>query len=251
MDNSSMLIQRQFGAHADKYATSAVHAHGESLARLMELIKPQAHWLVLDVSTGAGHTALNFAAHVADVIAVDLTPEMLQTARRLAEERGLTNIEFRPADAHALPFDDNTFDLVSNRIALHHYTDARQAIREMVRVTKPGGLIGFTDNIIPPDKVTAGHINHWEQLRDPSHHWEYPTARLIAMFSDAGVTVDHVEELEKEMEFDAWAERMGASNDLKATLRQWLANTPVPVQAWLKPRAEGEQLFFKIGRAHV
>lgn len=163
MDNPSHLIQQQFGANADKYATSAVHARGESLARLVELTHPQPDWLVLDVSTGAGHTALAFAPRVVRVIAVDLTPEMLETARRLANERGITNIEFKPADAHALPFDDNTFDLVTNRIALHHYTDARQAIAEMARVLKPNGILGFTDNTVPPNKQLGGYINHFEK----------------------------------------------------------------------------------------
>src|SRR5581483_3205435 len=167
MDHSTPLIQQQFGANADKYATSTVHARGESLARLIELAQPKQNWLVLDVSTGAGHTALTFAPRVAQVIAVDLTPQMLETARALANERGITNIEFEPADAHVLPFEDNTFDLVTNRIALHHFTNARQAIAEMARVCKPGGLVALSDNIVPPDRVTAGHINHWEKLRDP------------------------------------------------------------------------------------
>ncbi len=246
MGHPKNLIQQQFGGHADKYATSTVHARGESLARLLELTKPQAHWLALDVSTGAGHTALTFAPHVAQVTAVDLTPEMLQTASRLANERGITNIEFKSADAHALPFDDNTFDLITNRIALHHYSDARQAIAEMVRVCKSEGWVGFTDNVVPPEKVTAGHINHWEQMRDPSHHWEYPVARLEAMFTEAGVTIEHTQELEKEMEFEPWADRMGASTELKAQLRQWLANAPQAVQAWLKPRRDGERLFFTL-----
>jgi ubiquinone/menaquinone biosynthesis C-methylase UbiE len=201
---------------------------------------------VLDVSTGAGHTALKFAPLVKRVIASDLTPQMLETARKLAVERSVINVEFKPADAHALPFEDNTFDLVTNRIALHHYTDARRAIGEMVRVCKPGGLLGFTDNIVPPDKVTAGHINHWEQMRDPSHHWEYPLPRLVAMFTEAGVTVQHTQELTKEMEFDPWADRMGASEELKVKLRQWLDAAPEPVRAWLMPRKDGARLFFTL-----
>jgi hypothetical protein len=70
------LVQQQFGAHAAAYATSAVHAKGASLARLVELVKPERHWQALDVATGAGHTAAAFAPHVARVIASDLTEEM-------------------------------------------------------------------------------------------------------------------------------------------------------------------------------
>ncbi len=251
MEDSSKLIQQQFGANADKYATSATHAQGTSLARLVELTQPQRDWIVLDVSTGAGHTALTFAPLVARVIAIDLTPQMLDTAHRLANERGVTNVEFKPADAQAMPFDDNTFDLVTNRIALHHYSDVRKAISEMARVCKHGGLVAFADNIVPPDKVTAGHINHFEQLRDQSHHWAYPAVRLQAMFEDAGLHVEHAESFGKEMEFDPWADRMGASAELKAKLRRWLDDAPDPVREWLMPRHQGEQMFFTLHEAVI
>ena len=163
MNDSDNPIQKQFGTHANDYVTSDVHARGESLTRLVELTQPQRDWVMLDVATGAGHTALTFAPHVARVIATDLTPQMLAAAQKLATERGIANIEFKPADAQALPFDDHTFDLVTNRIALHHYPDARRAIEEMARVCKRGGIVALTDNVAPPDKVTAGYINHFEK----------------------------------------------------------------------------------------
>ncbi len=251
MDDSNKRIQQQFGTHADKYVTSDVHAKGESLARLVELTHPQANWQVLDVSTGAGHTALTFAPKVARVVACDLTPQMLDAAQKLAKERSITNVEFKPADAHALPFEDNSFDLVTNRIALHHYTDARKAIAEMARVCKSGGLVALTDNIVPPDKVTAGHINHFEQVRDRSHNWEYPVARLEAMFADAGLKVEHSEAFSKEMEFDPWADRTSTNAETKAELRQWLRNAPEPVREWLTPRWDGDKVFFALHEAII
>ncbi|MBI3741577.1 MAG: methyltransferase type 11, partial [Chloroflexi bacterium] len=83
MSESNAVIRKQFGAHAADYATSATHAQGASLARLIELTDPQNNWTMLDVSTGAGHTAFTFALYVAKIIAVDLTPEMLEQARKL------------------------------------------------------------------------------------------------------------------------------------------------------------------------
>jgi ubiquinone/menaquinone biosynthesis C-methylase UbiE len=251
MDDPNKLIQQQFGANAAKYATSAIHAQGKSLARLVELAYPQRDWLVLDVSTGAGHTAFTFAPHVTGVIAVDLTPQMLDTARQLAKERGITNIEFGSADVQALPFKDNTFDLVTNRIALHHYADARQAIAEMARVCKPDGVVAFTDNIVPPDKGTAGYINHLEQLRDRAHRWAYPAVRLQALFTDVGLKVEHTESITKELELDPWADRMGAGAELKATLRRWLDDAPDPARAWLTPRQEGDRMFFTLHEAII
>lgn len=251
MDDPNKLVQQQFGANAAKYATSDVHAKGASLARLIELTQPQSAWSVLDVSTGAGHTALTFAPHVARVIASDLTPPMLDAARQLANARGITNIEFKPADAHALPFAADTFDLVVNRLALHHFSDARQAIAEMARVCKPGGIVALVDNIVPPDKVTAGAINHLEKLRDPSHNWAYPIARLEALFADAGLRVRHSESFDKEMEFDPWADRMGVSDATKAKLRALLNDAPEGMRAFLTPRVDGAKMFFALHEAIV
>ena len=101
----SSLVEQKFGEAAADYATSAVHARGPSLARVVELVAPQAAWRALDVATGAGHTALTFAPHVGHVIASDITEEMLAQARALAEAKALGNVETARADAAALPFE--------------------------------------------------------------------------------------------------------------------------------------------------
>ncbi len=244
------LVQRQFGAHADAYTTSDVHAQGESLGRLLELTRPQPDWLVLDVSTGAGHTALRFAPHVARVIATDLTPQMLDAARRLADERRIPNIEFRPADAHALPFDDGIFDLVTNRIALHHYPEGARAVGEMARVCKRGATVALVDNTIPSD-AEPDYINRFEKLRDPSHHWAYPVAHLEGIFAAATLQVVHRERLKKEMEFEPWADRMGASEATKTELRRMLLEAPEAVRAFLLPRVDGGRLRFTLTEAII
>ena len=128
-DELKAKVQAQFGASSDAYAISDIHAKGESLAILLELVQPQPDWQAVDVATGAGHTALAFAPYVARVVATDLTAEMLAKTAELAAARGLTNVETKPADAEALPFDDASFDLVTCRLAFHHFPNPRQAIR--------------------------------------------------------------------------------------------------------------------------
>ena len=76
----SSLVQK-FGAASTDCAASAVHAKGGSLARLMELVDPKPSWRVLDVATGAGHTALAFAPRVAKVTASDITDQMFAEAK--------------------------------------------------------------------------------------------------------------------------------------------------------------------------
>src|ERR671939_248236 len=114
------LVQEQFGATAAHYLTSKPHATGKSLERLVELVKPEASWRVLDIATGAGHTAYAFAPHVARVWATDITEEMLALVRTEIDKRNLANMRVAYAKAESLPFEDESFDLVTSRIAPHH-----------------------------------------------------------------------------------------------------------------------------------
>ena len=131
------LVRSQFGAVADAYATSTYHASGADLAALVRAAGLSGTEHVLDLGCGAGHAALAMAAHAADVTAVDVTPDMVATASRLATERGVANVTVRVADVADLPFADARFDVVTSRVAAHHFADPRQALAEAFRVLRP------------------------------------------------------------------------------------------------------------------
>jgi ubiquinone/menaquinone biosynthesis C-methylase UbiE len=245
-DDLKARAQSQFGSASDAYATSDIHARGESLALLVELVRPQADWQVLDVAAGAGHTALTFAPYVARVVATDLTEQMLAKTAELAAQRGLANVETRPADAEALPFEAGSFDLVTCRLAFHHFPNPRQAIAEFVRVLKPGGTLGFTDNIVVPDKQAAGYYNAYEKLRDPSHNWVYPLVRLQAMFEEAGLVVETTRELSKEFEFHEWADRQHVSAANKEKLLEMMRRIPEALQPLFAPRWADNTMYFSL-----
>lgn len=95
---------------------------------------------IIDIPCGGG-TAFRALRREQDVryVAADISPAMLDRARRAAAERGLDSIEFVEADVGSLPFADGEFDLVATFNALHNFPDPRGAIMEMTRVLKPGG----------------------------------------------------------------------------------------------------------------
>ncbi len=250
-DDLKAKAQAQFGASADAYATSSIHARGESLALLVELVEPGSDWQALDVGAGAGHTALAFAPHVAHVVATDLTQQMLAKTAELAAKRGLTNVETKIADAESLPFDDGSFDLVTCRLAFHHFPNSRQAVSEFARVLKPGGVLGFTDNIVVPDKKAAGYYNAYEKLRDPSHHWVYPLARLQAMFQEAGLKVRTTHQLSKEFEFHAWADRQHASETAKEKLLTMMRDIPEALKPLFAPCWADGTMYFSLWEAVI
>lgn len=247
---SENLVQQQFGTHAQAYATSHVHAKGASLKRVVELVDPKPTWRVLDVATGAGHTAFALAPNVAHVTATDITPEMLEVTAQGAAERQLTNLTCEFADAQTLSFPDGAFDLVTCRIAAHHFPDVPGFLREVVRVLAPGGRFALVDNIVP-DGETGAAINTFEKVRDPSHVRCLSLSEWESLFADAGLIVIAAEVAPKAMEFDGWADRMGATPATVGILRTLLRTATGEAAAFFNAREEDGALWFDLHEAIV
>jgi len=237
------LVQDQFGRNAAHYLTSRPHAQGKSLERLVALTAPQKLWHVLDVATGGGHVAYTFAPHVARVWATDITQQMLDQVKAEAARRELANIRIAYAKAEALPFDDGSLDLVTCRIAPHHFDSIPKFLAEVHRVLKPGGLAAIVDNVVPTGEV-GDYINAFERLRDPSHLRAWTMAEWRAAFAAAKLAVGHEEELDKIMEFRTWAARYDAV--MQALLRAMLTLASPEVKAALAPNGDGDALTFRL-----
>jgi len=257
---SKALVKEKFGAAAADYAACAIHASGPSFARLVELVAPQAGWRVLDVATGAGHTAMALAPHVAHVIASDVTEEMLAETRRLAAEKGLANLETASADAAALPFADGSFDLVTCRLAAHHFPDPAAFVAEAWRVLKPGGKLGLVDNVAPdaellpglPDaklRHAAAAYNAFETLRDPSHARCLALGEWLALLKDAGFIAPHAEHMDQDIAFGPWTQRMRCDVQTVSRLEGLLKEAPL--RAFLKPRTSEDGLSFTLQEAII
>ena len=223
-------VRDAFGRAAAAYVTSQRHAAGADLARLVELAAPRPDDRALDVSTGGGHTALALAPHVAQMTASDLTPAMLAAARGHILGRGVTNVAFVVADAERLPFLDASFDLVTVRIAPHHYADVRAAVREMHRVLRAGGRLVLIDNIAPEDPAGDAAVNRWDAWRDPSHVREYTVSEWRAFLADADLRIEVVELARKTYDFAEWVERMRMPEGERAKLEADMLAAPAEVR---------------------
>ena len=159
-------VQQQFGDHAQNYVTSSVHATGEDLDTLVRLAAPKPDDVVLDVGTGGGHTALRLAPQVQKVVATDITDRMLDAARAFITPQA-DNVTFEIADAQDLPFEDATFDLVTCRIAAHHFEDVYEFVLEAARVLKPGGRLVVQDQYTPDDEASNRIHRHIRATTGP------------------------------------------------------------------------------------
>lgn len=225
-DSQKAQVQAQFGQSAQDYVTSAGHAGGEDLERLVAWGRRRGALRVLDVATGGGHTALAFAGFTPAVVAIDLTPPMLEAARGFVRGKGAVNVRFLASDVEALPFRDASFGVVTCRIAAHHFPAILPALREVARVLRPGGSLLLQDILGHDDRELAAFILEVEKRRDPSHVRSLPQREWAAFLKAAGMTVIDEGMVSKVRKWEEWTERMRMSPEAKADLERFVLAAP-------------------------
>ncbi|MCB9461907.1 MAG: methyltransferase domain-containing protein [Anaerolineaceae bacterium] len=235
MTDKKALSKSRFSQFAEGYVTSKTHSKGSDLEKLVEIADPQPEWKVLDIATGGGHTARTFAAHVQEVVASDISPDMLAAARASMEKQGVKNVTFKEADAENLPFEDNTFDLVTCRIAPHHFPNVQKFVSEAARVVKPGHVFLMQDQLVPDADHDARYIDQFETLRDPSHDRVYNRSEWQIMFENAGLTVFNLEAIAKRKSFHEWVQTQDCSEEVVNELVRMIHDAPEGVAEWFEP----------------
>ncbi len=239
--NHKTQVQDYFSRTAESYVASFSHKAGKDLERLIELGEWDRQQYALDIATGGGHTALAVAPHVGRIMVTDLTPRMLEKAREYLLSQGITNAEFQVADAEQLPFEDEIFDRVTCRIAPHHFPHVAQAVKEVARVLKPGGLFLLIDSIAPSDPELDAFDNTVEKWRDSSHGQSYTAEEWQAFFEQAGLRVEHMGFFRKMHDYDDWTARSQLAPGEKARLEQFILGSSPRVQSYFEVvrRADG------------
>jgi ubiquinone/menaquinone biosynthesis C-methylase UbiE len=182
MSSHQDLILDQFTKQAIPFATAPGIKDEEALQLVVDFTGAGPHDTVLDVACGPGLLACAFARVVRHATGIDLTPAMIEQARRLQQEKGLTNISWQVGDVLPLPYSDASFSIVTSRFAFHHFQDPRAVLAEMRRVCTPGGKVVVIDVTASPDPEKAAAYNRMEKLRDPSHVRGLTLAELAQIF---------------------------------------------------------------------
>lgn len=224
-DAAKDAVRKQYGSVGDAYVRSTGHATGKDLARMVELAAPTPQTRMLDIATGGGHVARAFAPHVGSIVASDLTPQMLAHTKAAFDGWGLVNVSVAVADAEDLPFEDASFDLVTCRIAPHHFPHVDAFAREVFRVLVPGGTFLLIDSTVPEGEDGA-FFNRFEKLRDPSHVRSLTIGEWTGLLSGTGFEVGETETFTKVHDFADWTARSRTSAEDTAALRRMLLDAP-------------------------
>lgn len=229
IDTAKQKVREQYGSAGDAYVKSTGHATGSDLQRMLDVAAPRPTDVVLDIATGGGHVARTFAPHVQKVIASDLTPEILHHAEQFLHDQGCTNVEMLLADAEDLPLPDHAVNIVTCRIAPHHFPHPERFVQEVARVLQPGGTFLLVDSTVEAGEAGI-FFNAFEKLRDPSHVRSLTSAEWQELLAQSGFTVSLAETFSKRHDFADWTTRSRVSGDDLHQLEQMMLDAPPAIQ---------------------
>jgi SAM-dependent methyltransferase len=242
MDEHKARVQAQFGGSAAAYVASAGHAAGEDLERLLGWGRLRGAARALDIATGGGHTALAFAGFTPTVVATDLTLPMLGAARKFIAGQGVAGVHFVAADVEALPFHDETFGVVTCRIAAHHFPELAPAVRQVARVLRRGGSFLVEDILGHDDSELAAFILEVEKRRDPSHVRSFRQLEWTAFLRAAGLTVMDEAIVGKVRAWEEWTGRSRMTPEAKAALDRFVLDAPARYRKAFRFELDGDRI---------
>lgn len=188
-DTAQRASADQFDRQSDRYGRSHILADTSDVVQLLGNVTPSPGGCALDVATGGGHTALCIARKGWRVTAGDVSPRMLENAAKLLREDGFP-LETRLFPAEDIPLADGSFELVTVRVAPHHFSSPAKFLGEAMRVLRPGGHLLLIDGTVPDnDPVTEEWLHQVEKWRDPSHGRFLPRVTWEKLIEEQGMTI--------------------------------------------------------------
>ena len=197
-------IREQFTKTAEVFGRFAVATRGGEAEWLMKAVGASKGDRVIDVACGPGTMTLPFARQVGWICGLDLTPAILERAKKSARDAGLTNLSVAIGDAGHLPFADGALDLAITSYSLHHMPDAARVIGELARLVRTGGRVGVVDIRVQEDPAIETLNTRIERLRDASHTRTLRRSEFDAIFAANRLRIVAVEIHEQARQFDHW-----------------------------------------------
>jgi SAM-dependent methyltransferase len=196
--------KQEFTRQAAGFATSAATTEREPIQRIIAATGADATKLALDLACGPGIVTAELAAVAREVVALDLTPQMLAKARERCTKANLQNVSFKEGSATKLPFPENHFDVVVTRASVHHFHDPGRVFGETMRVMKNGGTLVVADVVSSETSEKSALQNAIEVLRDPCHVCMYPASGLASVVRGSGLKIEKQDTWDQPREFEEW-----------------------------------------------
>jgi len=237
-------VKEEFGRQAEALSTAQAFTDSWVLEQIYVAIKPTKMMNVLDLGCGPGIVTASLAPDIREVVAYDLTPEMLDKARQRCQKAGLKNVRFELGSAEQLPFKNESFDCVVTRLTIHHFPNPRRVMEEVVRVTRRKGKVVVADIVSSENEGEAALHNALETLRDPTHVQMLSASRLLELLKASGFRITTKVTWEMKRDYDEWIRITNAPERVKPLYTVMVALATRGIQAGINLHFDGKTLVF-------
>jgi len=179
-------------AFAKKGFMEAVIGDDKHLQQILNSLIVKEGYKVLDLGTGSGYIAFPLAKMnpSSEIIGLDIAVKTLEGNAEKAVEEGLNNLKFTAYEGIRFPFEDNTFDCVVTRYALHHFPDIKRTFSEISRVMKSNGQL-FISDPTPNEEDNMRFVDAYMQLKDDGHVMFYKKEEFERFANKEGFQLDN------------------------------------------------------------
>lgn len=231
LDKTQEAARDQFESRSANYGKTHILADVSDVNSALASLPFRPGARALDVATGGGHTALYLAGKGLKVTAADISPAMTQNAAALVREKGFV-VQTAIHPAEELPYPDKTFQIVTCRVAAHHFSNPSAFVRESARVLEAGGWFLLIDGSVPDGEPEALEwIHHIEKLRDPSHGKFLTPGEWKTLAEDAGLEVESLTTMPlKQPDLNWYFETAGTSPENREAVLKLVREAPTSAE---------------------
>ncbi len=237
-------VKEEFTRQAETLSAAPVFTDSNILEKIVAAVGPAKGMRLLDLGCGPGIVTAALAPRAGEIMAYDVTPEMLEKARERCEKAGLKNVSFEQGRAEQLPFEDESFDGVVTRLTIHHFPDPGRVMGEVVRITRKKGKVVVADSVSAENDEEAELHNALEILRDPSHVRMLSPYALRKVITSSGLRIVSEQTWQTKRSYEEWIRITNAPERVKPLYTVMLALAQAGIRAGIGLQYDGKGLVF-------
>ena len=238
-------IKEEFSRQANTFSNAAALTDSGVVDRIRSAAGLGDKLRVLDVGCGPGIVTEALAGDGHEVIALDLTPEMVRSARQRCQESGFFNVHYVIGQAEYLPFEEAAFDAVITRLTIHHFTNPGVVCSDMARITRSSGRLIVVDIVSSENADESELHNALEKLRDPSHVSMISGIAMKDLVETTGLKIIQEDQWTMEREFGEWMQIVNSRARAEPLYIVMSSLAKAGIEAGIDIKFDGRTVYFK------